>query len=53
MKYFIADTHFTEESIIRYESRPFQSVQEMDRILVERWNSAVAEEDEGEESKDK
>ncbi len=46
MKYFIADTHFTEESIIRYESRPFQSVQEMDRILVERWNSAVAEEDE-------
>ena len=46
MKYFIADTHFTEDSIIRYESRPFQSVQEMDRILVERWNSAVAEEDE-------
>lgn len=46
MIYFIADTHFTEENIIRYESRPFESVREMDRVLVGRWNNLVTEEDE-------
>ena len=46
MLYFIADTHFSEENIMRYENRPFESVAEMDSALIRRWNSCVGERDE-------
>ncbi|MDE6925418.1 MAG: metallophosphoesterase [Acetatifactor sp.] len=46
MIYFIADTHFSEENIMRYENRPFESAAEMDREIISRWNSVVEEEDE-------
>ena len=39
--FFIADSHFGGESIIRYENRPFASVEEMDKVLMERWNALV------------
>lgn len=44
--FFIADPHFGGETIIRYEKRPFASVEEMDRTLIELWNAAVGPEDE-------
>ena len=43
--YFIADTHFGEERIRRYENRPFESAAEMDSELIRRWNEAVSPED--------
>ena len=43
--FFIADTHFGEDSILRYENRPFLSVEEMDTEMISRWNSAVGAED--------
>lgn len=43
--FFIADTHFGDERIIRYENRPFESVAEMDKALVEKWNNVVSVED--------
>lgn len=43
--FFIADTHFGDGNILRYENRPFTCVEEMDRELVRRWNDAVGEED--------
>jgi calcineurin-like phosphoesterase family protein len=43
--FFIADTHFGEDAIRRYENRPFDSVEAMDRALVERWNAVVEPED--------
>lgn len=39
--YLIADLHFGGESIIRYENRPFQSVDEMEQVLITRWNGIV------------
>ncbi len=42
MIWFTADTHFAHANIIRYCHRPFASVQEIDALLVERWNSTVA-----------
>lgn len=43
--FFIADLHFGDERIIRYEGRPFASAGEMDRQLVLNWNRTVARED--------
>lgn len=43
--FLIADLHFGDEGIIRYENRPFGSVEEMDRTLIGNWNRTVSEED--------
>ena len=39
--FIIADTHFGHLSIIKYEGRPFSSIDEMDDFMVEKWNSVV------------
>lgn len=43
--YFIADTHFCEDNIRRYEKRPFESIDDMDRSIVEKWNKSVKDDD--------
>ena len=43
--YFIADTHFGDSAILRYENRPFENIAQMDAELIKRWNSAVFEDD--------
>ena len=43
--YFIADLHFGDSTIYRYENRPFESVAQMDAQLIARWNCVVAPED--------
>jgi len=40
-KHYTADTHFGHRGIIGSCSRPFASVEEMDRELVARWNAVV------------
>lgn len=44
--YFIADTHFGDENIRRYGNRPYESISEMDKILIENWNNVITETDE-------
>ena len=44
-RFVIADTHFGHENIIKYESRPFVNAEEMDKRLIELWNSTVGKED--------
>lgn len=44
-EFFIADTHFNHLNIIEYCARPFRSVLEMDKEMVERWNSVVGPKD--------
>jgi len=43
--FFTADTHFGDSNIIRYENRPFSSIEEMDRVLIENWNNTVSAKD--------
>ena len=43
--YFIADTHFGEDRIRRYENRPFESAKEMDEEIIRRWNTTVGGDD--------
>ena len=45
MIYLIADTHFGHRNIIKYEDRPFNNADTMDKQLIEKWNSVVEEDD--------
>jgi calcineurin-like phosphoesterase family protein len=43
--WFTSDTHFGHANIIKYCKRPFASVDEMDKRMVENWNARVAPND--------
>ena len=43
--WFTGDTHFSSERTLELSKRPFRSVEEMDKILIENWNSVVGEND--------
>ena len=43
--WFTSDTHFSSERTLELSKRPFRSVEEMDKILIENWNSVVGEND--------
>ena len=46
MIYFTADTHFCHSNIISSCERPFENVDEMNRVMIENWNSYVTDRDE-------
>ena len=39
--WFTSDQHFHHEAIMRFCSRPFKDVEEMDQVMTDRWNSVV------------
>ena len=45
-RWFTADLHLGHANIIEYSSRPFGSVDAMNRALIARWNEVVADDDE-------
>lgn len=45
MVFLTSDTHFGHESIIRFCHRPFQTVEEMNQVMIDRWNATVSADD--------
>ena len=43
--FYISDLHFGHWNIIRYDNRPFKSIEEMDNALIENWNKVVSNKD--------
>ena len=42
---YTSDLHFGHKNVIRFDNRPFQDVEEMDRTLIELWNNRVQPDD--------
>lgn len=45
MNYYISDLHLGHENVIKFDNRPFSNIQEMEDIIIERWNNRVTKDD--------
>ena len=39
--FFISDLHFGHKNALAYDNRPFTSIEQHDKVLVDNWNSVV------------
>lgn len=44
--YFISDMHFGDQSVMsKYDKRPFKTLDEMEKTMIQRWNNRVSDND--------
>ena len=44
-KFYISDLHFDHKNVISYDNRPFYNIEEMNKTLIDNWNSVVTKND--------
>ena len=44
--FFTSDHHFGHENILKFCNRPFSDIEEMNKVLINRWNEKIKPEDE-------
>ena len=45
MNYYIADLHFSHQNIIQFDKRPYQTIEQMNNDLINRWNDVITDRD--------
>ncbi len=45
MNFYISDLHIGHANAIRFDKRPFADIDEMNRAIIDNWNSRVKAED--------
>jgi len=45
MTYFISDLHFGHRNILRFDCRPFSTIEEHDEYIINQWNDVVGVDD--------
>ena len=43
--FFTSDTHWCHENILKFCKRPFSSIEEHDKVLIDNWNSVIGPDD--------
>lgn len=43
--WFTADNHFGHTNIIKFCDRPFESIDDMDKVLINNWNEVISKDD--------
>ena len=43
--FYIADAHVQHTNVLRFDNRPFQTIEENDKIIMDNWNSVVGKDD--------
>ena len=44
--FMISDPHFWHQNIIKYENRPFDNTEQMNKTIIKNWNKVVERDDE-------
>lgn len=45
MNYYIADTHFGHKNVMKFDNRPFANLDEMEKVLINNWNTKIKDTD--------